>query len=241
VKSTELDNGQFRVDPAPTDDHATLDSAEASTLFRSNVAVRGETPIVIGYGLVTVDPVLGAAGTIGLRRTPAWVGVARSSAAVHCPMSSATTTAADIPPPTPGYSVVVIPAAASAIVSYRSRSSICGLPPTGPTLSRSPQAISAAWQEVSLVHGVLSLRYRAPACVDHPSAGVSAGGNLKTGDYTITVPLEIPYGTDCPLAWLTTQVDLIPRGLSAATEPADFHIAHDPTGPIDLTTASPVQ
>jgi hypothetical protein len=75
--------------------------------------------------------------------------------------------------------------------------------------------------------------------VDHPSAGVTAGGNFKTGDYAITVPLEIPYGTDCPLAWLTTQVDLIPRGPLVATEPPGFHIAHDPTGPIDLTTGSP--
>lgn len=241
VRSAGLDNGELVISPAPAADQPAIDLGSASTLFRSNGAVTSSAPVVLGFGLVSVDPAVNAGhGTAPLRATPAWIGVVHSAGIYSCPAIVATTSVpAGPPPPTPNYTAVIIPAAPAPIVSYRSRSQVCDEPPTGPTLSATPQVVSAPWQEVGLVAGQLTLRYQAPSCVADPELGVSAGGNVRTGDDTVTVELAIPYGTTCPLTWRTDTVSLAPDAPGAPPQPTTYQLSHGPTGPVDVTSNSP--
>lgn len=238
VSPAELDNGAFEVSPF-AGGHPAINAKKAAVLFGSDSSVAGgsSTAPIFGFGLVSLQPGLGAR----LHRTPAWVGVVRRTAYL-CPMEPVSVTTTPDRLPTPGYTAVII-VGTHKVFDYQSRTSICDEPATGPSVEPASETISVPWRLVSLAGGTVTYRYRVPSC-DRQSPNISIRGNANTGQDSLTLLLTLPFDRpSCPQTWVTGSTRIgPPPGPGAPTTGPVATITHGPTGPVGRSEAqSPAQ
>jgi hypothetical protein len=228
-----LDDGGLVVTPLPATEQPPLGESTAQVLFGSDTLIRG-TPHrgqIFGFGLVTVRSTL----TPGLSATPAWVGAAWGGG-VSCLNSTPSTTAPSSSGgvmPTPGYTAVIILGTGTKVLNYTSRTSVCGYPPTGPSVTAASQIVSIPWQLVSFTSSTVSYRYQLPACLPVSALpDVSIDGTLG-GAATLMLEVAVPYDLGaCPQLWRTGSAALGPPPGPGAPQPHYTQIDHGPIGPV---------
>ncbi|MCU4186219.1 hypothetical protein K6U06_17770 [Acidiferrimicrobium sp. IK] len=246
TRTVILDGGALTIRPAPRDLALQITQAKARVLVGSDTRVQGSGWDGDG-GLAEVSIVPGLAS--GVQDMPAWVAVIKQGT-LFCPlMRSATAVAATAPVRSwsPGYLVVVVEGGGTKVLNYRSRSQVCDFRPEGPSVSSAAQSVSIPWQMISLQGQTLTFRYQRPAC-DPYLAGISgpslsAGGNARTGRWSMEAVIEAPYtltysgllGCGGPWATATTGIGPILGGPGQYTPPVNV-VSHAPTGPVGAST-----
>lgn len=205
-----------------------LADATADVGYAGGLGGLGDHPIV-GFGLVTVRGVASPAGSPTGRATPAWVGIALgvNEVAVNCPAEPV----GGVPsagPPVPEDRVVVL---------YGEEGHGADLYDTGgtrpctgtrapPTLAAADATVPVSWQQQGPAGLATTVQYQAPECAT--LASTSAGGNVRTGVYTVEVTVTFPFDrTGCAaLGTFTTSVRVYPAsvGPGAPAPPAVVHL-----------------
>lgn len=242
LRTVELDNGQLTVSPAPNRQSAAVGFSTATTLVRSDLAAAGMSlDGGLGFGDVTIASRLTGSSLPAVHDSPAWIGFL-TGGATACPAQVPGTTAAKgNPPPTPGYTAIVILGRGRTVLAYKSRTSICSEVPTGPTVSEQPQVLSVPWTLVSLAGTRITYRYRSPSCQGAPTPLPRVSGNVTTGAAVLDVQLDVPYAdSGCSFRWRTATV-LAGPGATSGSQPPGLprvtKLEHGPTGPVDLLVA----
>ena len=231
IRSAELDDGALRVSPASAHAEPKITQQQARVLFGSDESIRGSSAgHLLGYGIISVQPSLGAPAN----DTAAWVGFVWGGA-TSCPAMTAPTgpTTTTVPPPTPGYRAVII-VDPREVYDYQSRGSSCGGPATGPDANAASEVISVPWQLVSLQMSSVTVRYQVPACLVGVQPEPSLGGNTNTGEGTLTIELTLPFNRQsCADVWRQTDIPFgPPPGPGAPPFPHLKNVSHGPTGPL---------
>ncbi|MGH8979734.1 MAG: hypothetical protein ACRDWE_01755 [Acidimicrobiales bacterium] len=234
--------GGLEIEPDPTVLGSTplgLRLAQAETDARLTTGLA--TPLVVGFGLVTITDAAMPAGTPPLVATPAWIAISPAPRAFSCP-------AMTVPPVTTSspashyarisvgvYFGTVADGGAGAVV-YRSAGTLpCEGGQAAAAVTRAVADVPVAWQ-VTGPAGATTLRYDAPVCATLDS--VSTSGNVRTPVVTVTVTVQVPFDrAGCAaVATFTTTAAFVqtpaPAGAPVPSLPSDLTLAHSalPTG-----------
>jgi hypothetical protein len=217
ISPVQLDDGTLRVEPPGPGEHPRLSEAEATKIWATSTLAgyRAGSP---GFGMVTIN--LRQAGVPSVTSLLAWIAFAMANAA-SCPAETVptgpTTTQLDLP--SSGYAAVVIGAAiGTPAVVYTARSSTCGFPPTGPTVTTASEVVSIPWVALGTVQaGELAVRASVPSCGTY--RGASVGGNAKS--LTVTLLAVVPdVAHECPVVQpVTESVQVGPPNAPGAPPP----------------------
>lgn len=246
VNSIELDDSGLVVTPAPSSRRPSIGERAADLLFRSDEAVTGiHRGALLGFGLVSIRASLTDDHFPRLHATPAWVGLAWGGV-TSCPARPATTTPSS-PPPTPGYTAVVVLGSGRTVLAYASRTSSCGEPPAGPGVSQAPEVVSVPWRQIALSGHTVTFRYQGSSCDPAAPPMPQLLGNAYTGEATLSVLLDVPYpDAACPATWSTdsasSQPSLPPGAPVPPGRPAVAPlrgVAHGPMGPVPVLQVEP--
>ena len=238
VHGVQLDNGNLTVTPAGSTQRPGVSLSAATTLVQSDLAAAGMSlDHRLGFGQITISSRLTGSRLPVVHHATGWVGFL-TGGAIHCPALPAGSAPDFKAPPTPGYTAIVVLGSGHTVLAYRSRTSTCSQPPTGPTVSQEPQVLSVPWTLVSLSGLRINYRYRVPLCDTSLLPLPQVSGNATTGAASLTVQLDVPYSDSrCPLGWRTASV-LAGPGATAGSQPPGLSrlttVGHGQTGPVDL-------
>jgi len=232
ISPVQLDNGTLLVEPPGPSEHPTLSETEATTKLWASPTLTGYHAGPLGFGIATIT--LRQAGVPSVTSLPAWIAFAMANAA-SCPAETVPTgpTTTQLALPSSGYAAVVIGAAiGTPAVAYTARSSTCGFPPTGPTVTTASEVVSIPWVALGTVQaGQLAVRASVPPCGTY--RGASVGGDAKS--LTVTLLAVVPdVAHECPVVQpVTESVQVGPPSAPGAPPPVvspSTLIEHGPLG-----------
>ncbi|NNN12871.1 MAG: hypothetical protein HKL81_03865 [Acidimicrobiaceae bacterium] len=220
--------------------HLGLTWSQAAKLFEASVSEQGvHINAILGFGFVSLPGANSMLGGVKIDHRPAWVGIAWGEI-TSCPAMKASKR-----PGTPRgtvkpiYSVVVIYGNAGlGAFSYDSRGQPpCGGPAAGPVISLGRKVESVPWilQDINSA-GAVEVGFNDSVCAQVFSE--SASGNMKTGKFTLTLDVSVPFDPKGCSTVVTRQalIPLVPpSGVTKTSLPSAGIVAgHGPIGTVSV-------
>jgi hypothetical protein len=204
--TVDLDDGDLLVKPPSALQLPAVPEGVARKKMWATAQLANYEPIVVGLGLVTIA--IRQRGVPEVADLPAWVGFAKIGTLL-CPLEGG-----DVPPVIPlssGIAAVVLGAAdGSPVVVYKARTSLCGLPATGPTTLAPDELVSVRWSRVPPVaDGSLTVRFFEPPCAK-PAPPPETAIATRT---TVSIDVDIPDDPErcLPGHFVRVEIPLIPN------------------------------